>query len=259
MGRHRHEFVELVVVLSGEAVHVAGKVRQRVRGGDILVIPRSASHGYEETRGLNLINVLIRHDWMPRLVRDLRQLPGYHSLFPRRTPEGKPLSLVHLTSRDLESVRTWIDLLEEEAKRNSPDGWLLAEAYLTLILGLICRQGSKSSGSSPLTPSARIGRALSWLEQHVADRPSVAELARAAGMSERSFHRHFHATTGQSPHRYLLRSRLNVARGLLESDGALQVSEVAAAAGFRDGNELARTFQRELGRTPSEMRQKPRS
>ena len=62
MPMHRHEFAELVIVLSGKAVHSTGRVRHRLQAGDILFINSSRSHAYEETRGLSLVNILVRED-----------------------------------------------------------------------------------------------------------------------------------------------------------------------------------------------------
>ncbi|MEU8434412.1 helix-turn-helix domain-containing protein [Streptomyces sp. NPDC029216] len=59
----------------------------------------------------------------------------------------------------------------------------------------------------------------------------VPTLARWAGMSPRSFARHFAASTGTTPHKWLLSRRLDEARKLLERTDH-PVPEVARRAGF---------------------------
>ncbi len=81
IGQHRHEFSELVLVIGGTGIHVTGKFRQELIRGDVIVITGRRAHGYEKTQGLNLLNILIRRDWLPRIGGELHMLPGYHVLF----------------------------------------------------------------------------------------------------------------------------------------------------------------------------------
>jgi transcriptional regulator GlxA family with amidase domain len=70
-----------------------------------------------------------------------------------------------------------------------------------------------------------------WLLEHLAERHAVADLARRARMSERTFARRFVAETGTTPHAWLTRQRVRRARELLEGT-ELPVDEVAAAVGL---------------------------
>ena len=53
-----------------------------------------------------------------------------------------------------------------------------------------------------------LGAVLEWAQNHLADDLSVELLARRALMSPRSFARRFKATTGTTPHAWLLGQRL---------------------------------------------------
>jgi AraC-like DNA-binding protein len=55
-----------------------------------------------------------------------------------------------------------------------------------------------------------------WAVEHLDEALTVAGLARRAGMSARSFARHFVATTGETPLKWLLAQRLARAQKLLE-------------------------------------------
>ena len=63
----------------------------------------------------------------------------------------------------------------------------------------------------------------SWIGTHLAYDLSLPVLARQAGMSERSFSRHYAATTGQSPARAVEQLRVEAARSVI------RVSWAAAA------------------------------
>ncbi|MFF8267891.1 GlxA family transcriptional regulator [Streptomyces sp. NPDC016562] len=92
-------------------------------------------------------------------------------------------------------------------------------------------------------------RALRSLDQPV----DVATLARWAGMSARSFARHFTAATGTTPHRWLLEHRLDAARKLLERTDH-PVGEVARRTGFASEVTFRQHFTAYVGLAPRAYR-----
>ena len=79
-------------------------------------------------------------------------------------------------------------------------------------------------------------------------------LARRALMSPRSFARRFKATTGTTPHAWLLGQRLAAAEALLEESDA-SVEEVARLVGFGTAAGLREQFTRRRGVSPRAYRQ----
>ncbi|MFG2988732.1 GlxA family transcriptional regulator [Streptomyces sp. NPDC048257] len=82
---------------------------------------------------------------------------------------------------------------------------------------------------------------------------SVATMAGWAGMSPRSFARHFAAATGTTPHRWLLGHRLDAARKLLERTDH-PVPEVARRAGFASEVTFRQHFTSYVGLGPRAYR-----
>jgi AraC family transcriptional regulator len=70
----------------------------------------------------------------------------------------------------------------------------------------------------------------------------------------RNFTRMFKASTGITPHRYQLNTRIEKAKNLLLTKGE-SPSMVAATTGFVDQSHFTRTFRRVTGTTPHEWRQ----
>lgn len=92
-----------------------------------------------------------------------------------------------------------------------------------------------------------------WMLEHL-DRPvTVAEMARHAVCSERSFARHFRAETGTSPLRWLHEQRVLHARRLLE-ESDLPVEDVATRSGFGTATTLREHFARAVRCTPTAYR-----
>lgn len=257
MPPHRHEFFEIVIVLSGSGVHVAGSFRHRVEAGDVLVINSRRAHGYAETSHLNLVNILVREDVIFRIGRELRGLPGYHSLFNatvRRWRNPDISSRLRLSSEELGRMEEWIARLEEESSCDAPGSSFIAEAYLTLIIAVLVRHKPGKTGGPP-TIFPAIARLLGWLDKNCHRPLKVADLARQAGMSERTLHREFRRAMELSPSNYLVRCRIErAAEHLCEDPGTRRIGEIAGACGFEDSNYFSTCFRRLKGCSPREYR-----
>jgi len=256
MEQHRHEFCELALVIGGKGIHVTGSFRQELSRGDVVVITGRRAHGYEKTQGLHLINILIRHELLPRIGRELRSLPGYHALFGEAAQRRPFVSHLRLSAFEFPQVEEWADRLEIETKQEGQAGCLLAEAYLTLILGVLCRCYGRRQATR-LKPEAKFGVMLNTIEKQF-DKPlKMAELANQAGMSERSFFRKFQEHLGVTPVQHLLKIRIHHAcERLAYGDAGKRVSEIAQECGFDDSNYFSRAFRQAMGMSPREYRQK---
>lgn len=101
----------------------------------------------------------------------------------------------------------------------------------------------------------RIQQAQEWLVRNFAEVVRVEQLARSAGMSQRTFERRFKMATGETLKNYLHRLRVNVARHLLENDHQ-SVQEVSYAVGYDDVAFFRRLFKRHTGLAPQRYRQR---
>jgi AraC family transcriptional regulator len=102
----------------------------------------------------------------------------------------------------------------------------------------------------PTLSERELQRVRDLVEARLAEPLRLAELAAAVPMSTYYFSRAFKATTGMTPHEFVVRRRVDAARGLLERGGLL-VAEVARRTGFADASHLARQFRRRVGMTPA--------
>lgn len=107
-------------------------------------------------------------------------------------------------------------------------------------------------GSSPATPAPdpRIDLALQGLAAaDLRARPTLAALARDAGLSPSRFAARFRASTGIAVRPYVLWLRLQRAVSAMRAGAS--ATEAAQAAGLSDSAHLARTFRRMFGTTLS--------
>lgn len=99
----------------------------------------------------------------------------------------------------------------------------------------------------------RIQAVRQFIHEHMDQQLDRAALARIAGFSIAHLHRMFAAVTGQSIARYVRRARLERAGRKLRM-GAVDISEVALAAGYDTHTAFAKAFKKAWGLSPSEFR-----
>lgn len=87
----------------------------------------------------------------------------------------------------------------------------------------------------------------------LAEPHTVADLAARAGMSPRSFARHFQATTGTTPLRRLITQRIAAAQKLLERTD-LPLPEVARRTGFGSEITMRQHLATHLATSPGDYR-----
>jgi transcriptional regulator GlxA family with amidase domain len=105
----------------------------------------------------------------------------------------------------------------------------------------------------PQVSDATTGPTRAWALAHL-DRPiELAELAEHARMSVRTFTRRFRAETGQSPGRWLLGQRIELARRLLESTD-LPIERVATQCGLGSAASLRQHLHAAVGVAPGAYR-----
>jgi transcriptional regulator GlxA family with amidase domain len=130
--------------------------------------------------------------------------------------------------------------------------WVASRVAKQLILP-VRRLGNQSQFSLVLDAQAgRYASLVDWVRTHLQTPISNDELAARAGESQRSFHRHFLAETGQTPAAFVEALRLQVAREHLEQGASAKAA--ARAAGFTSDEHLVRVFVRRFRMTPAQYR-----
>ncbi|HPX62063.1 MAG TPA: helix-turn-helix domain-containing protein, partial [Deltaproteobacteria bacterium] len=104
----------------------------------------------------------------------------------------------------------------------------------------------------------RFSEVLAWACSNLDQDLNIETLAARAGMSRRTFTRHFRQYTGTSTVAWLLEQRLELAQKLLETSGA-SVEVVAQKAGFGSALSLRKHFIRAFSISPGRYRKEFRS
>jgi transcriptional regulator GlxA family with amidase domain len=94
-----------------------------------------------------------------------------------------------------------------------------------------------------------------YIEQHLAHKISVAQLAGSVFLGESQFHMLFREHLGITPHQYVLNKRVDAAKRLIEQ-GNLNLGQIAELTGFSGQSTFTHAFSRLQGISPSQYRKR---
>ena len=139
-------------------------------------------------------------------------------------------------------------------------GQLPATAYLESLAAVLafhlatrhCRRHPAAPLPAGL-PCYKLNRVFAFVADHIRDALPLQQLAATAHLSPYHFARMFKQATGCTPHTYVTRQRIELAKALLR-DTTIALVEVAASVGFETQSHFTGVFHRYAGVTPRAFR-----
>lgn len=183
--------------------------------------------------------------------------------FVRRVMEELNCRTISATFRPCvqdKPVQRILAMLAEELEAEKPLGRLyvdsLAHALAARYILLDCASDERSrSQATGLLPRV-LKRVREKIEANLDAELSLDCLARESGYSRAHFLRMFRATTGLTPHQYVLDLRLRRAQEILKCKDS-KIIDIALSCGFSSQSHMTTAFRQHLGMTPGEYRRNP--
>jgi AraC family transcriptional regulator len=220
------------------------------RPGRIVLVPPGADCAFRREGGpVELCQVYVRRALLDRIVADAGD---------------RDLAQVELLPR-VAAVDPLLEQLALALKRALEDG-SRERLYLECLALCIGRQLLRAHSSLAPSAPSRVRGLAPWRLRRVVDRlharfehgVTVEELAELAGLSPSHFAHAFKAATGEAPHRYHRRLRVEHAKAMLAADD-LPLAEVALACGFASQSHFTTTFRDHVGVPPGRWREERRA
>jgi len=190
-----------------------------------------------------------------RAVTHWRRCADFARRFPAVRLEPDPIFIRDGDIWTSAGVTAGIDLALALVEKDL--GGAIALAVARHLVVFLKRPGGQAQFSATLAlqhGDDRFERLHAWIAENLGGDLSVAALAEAALMTERSFVRHYRRVTGTTPARAIERIRVEAARQALEQ--GLSVKRVAPRCGFGSEETMRRSFMRLLGATPQAYRER---
>ena len=257
---HKHTFIELVYVISGNATHLVGERTFPATKGDLFIINYNTPHAFFRNTDTE----------EPFIVYDLLFTPGFldtslldnvrfesinssflfYSLFPK-TQEGPD---VHISGSSYNSFGDLFNKIYQEFTYRE-NGYLdMIRAYLVELIIKIFRKMSTVAHPEVLNRQTQIvDITLDYLRQNYQKHLSLDDLAAQVFLSKDYFARLFRETTGMPISALLQQIRIDEAcKQLTGTD--IRIEDIAADCGFNDIQYFYRIFKKVTGMTPRQYR-----
>jgi AraC-like DNA-binding protein/quercetin dioxygenase-like cupin family protein len=249
---HKHNFLELVYIISGTATHKIEGKEETLSKGDYFVVDYNTSHGYiSKEHNLSIINCL----FLPQFIdKDSENEQSFNRLAEKyflkitgRRIGGPASNQIFKASEKTE--RLFFGMLKEYNEKK--------EGYLEVLrfnLSEIIIETIRSLGSSK-SLSAPIEEILEIVDKRYFERLSLGEIANELHYSLPYLSALFKSETGISFSDHLKKQRVEAAKGLLLSTN-LSVSEISEAVGYGSLKFFEKVFKTLTGVTPRAFRKR---
>ena len=258
--QHKHEFIEIVYVISGSAIHETAGGSYPVSRGDIVIINFDTPHAFCEQQSEESFvayDLMFTPDFLDAsltLSKDFNEVCSsflFYSLFPDQQSIGPDL---HLAGSSYEVFGELFHKIYMEFTGKQKGYQELVRAWLVELIVRIFRKLDASPGSRiSARQKEAVSAAVSYLKENYHTHITLEELAMHTFLSKDYLNRIFREIVGLPVNAFIQKLRVEEACRLLVTT-ELSVLEIAVACGFGDSKFFYTTFKRIMHMTPGEYR-----
>ena len=249
---HRHDFIELVYILEGEAEERVDDTCFQVKRGDIIFINFGSIHAFSSSKGHSFVNVC----FSPELVGDsmltlenaiaLLSLTAFDEM-----RKDKNYGKISFSGEDRREVEFLLELMLKEARGKMPSSAKVIEHCMSILMTKMLRcteLGEQDGLTLDIWQELR-----DYIDENPNGELTLTALAQKSFYNPSYFSRMFKQKFGSSLTDYVRHRRILLAKQLL-ADTELSVDEIIEQVGFSDRSAFYHSFSKETGLTPAEYR-----
>lgn len=244
-----HDFWEVVYVIDGEVIISADENVHDFRSGDIIFHKPLELHKFDVVGDDGATLFIFSFSMSGEICKKLEHKAYHLDKYGRSIMK----SFIEFYEYECEKI------FEHESRKIihplsyfADDNTFLqtASTYISRVV-LLLSNGANTLAKTKTHETELFKQALDVMNEHVAERLSVSDLAVALNISVSSLKRLFDKYAGMSVHKYFLTLKIKAATLMLK-DG-MSVSEVSDALGFSSQGYFSATYKRETGNNPSQI------
>lgn len=258
---HKHEFIEIVWVISGRAEHSTPTGSYPVVKGDLVIVDCGTAHVFHEDaqhpEPFIAYDLMFTPDCVDSLLFDLESFRDlctsfvFYSIYPEKRMLGPDL---HLSGGNYSVFSGIFQKIYREFMSETPGYEALIRAYVVeLIVRVLRILNDMPEKTLSNRKKQAVEDAISYMAKHFGRNVTLDELARETFFSKDYFARMFHDVTGMRVHTYLQNLRIEEACHLLRTTD-MKISDIAAACGFNDLSFFYSVFRKKTNQTPGKYR-----
>ena len=155
-------------------------------------------------------------------------------------------------------LRTTMLAVDAELRAGGLGGPLIIESLANILVVRLIRhlfgRHRPATRTNGALPRRELTAVIDYIMANLDARLPVEQMATLVQLSPYHFMRQFKATTGLSPHQFLISRRVELAQQLLRKKRFISLAEVAIHCGFSDQSQFSFHFKRIVGLTPGQFR-----
>ena len=260
---HKHDFIEIVYVISGKGKHIVGDNEYEVSKGDMFIINFDVPHGFFPSENNKDVPIVYNCVFMPKFLdaslfssihfQDITSSFLFKSLFPDNYAPGPDLKLQGTDFNDIGDLFSTMYSEYKLAKKGYCD---IIRAYLIELIIKIFRLMEHTSGrESSLKNKELVDRSIEYLKQNYNTDIKLEDVAIKSFISKNYFSKLFKEVTGTNFSDYIQKLRIDEACSLLKSTD-MKITDIAFQTGFNDIKFFYDVFKKITGKTPGDYRKK---
>jgi AraC-like DNA-binding protein len=252
---HRHDYIELLIAKSGNAVLWINGERHPFTSGDLVIVHSEEPHAFTFDTDSNYVCVKFLPDILSSdtaLAFRLRYLfPSLSHGSIKRVFSSEETSRLNVTSLADEIMTEW-----DEGEIGYE---LVIHSIIMKIMAHIMRMWEKDTCAIPfgVKPSDAIQKALVFILEKKGT-VTEQEVAEACSLSTNYFSHAFKSAMGINFKDHVNRVKLKNARDLITATDT-SITDIAYTAGFSSTSHFISVFKKEYGTTPKQFRKSIRS
>lgn len=256
---HKHDFLELCYIISGNATHYVDGTPYQLTKGDLLVIDTDQTHYYKSDGGVLYANMILLPDFISENLHsnhtalDVFAYFLYNSEFRSEDGSVRP-PLVSFRGNDLIAADGIVNSMCDEILSKGSNYVEVVSSYLNILFYLIIRNIEKTNRDNVMHDIRdMIPGIIDYIESNCGNQITLNDVAAKYFYSPSYFSRAFKKYFGTPFSSYVQNVRIQKIIKLLE-DPSLSIEEISERIGYNDKRELYRAFKNVTGTTPGNYR-----
>lgn len=253
---HKHNFLELIYILSGNAVHYIDGIAYNVTKGDLLLIDTNETHYHYSETGVTYADMVLLPDFISESLHsshtalDLFAFYIYNKNDVDKDEQKLRAPLVRFRGNELIESDGIVNAICNEIEQKQKNYIEIVSNYLNILLYMMVR--NIESNETVIMNDIRdvIPGIIDYIEKNSDQNITLSDMATKYFYSPSYFSRAFKKYFGKTFSSYLQSVRIEKVIQLMQ-DPSLSIDEISMKTGYNNKRELYRAFKNITGTTPS--------